>query len=62
MNRSFQTSRYRREDNIKIDLKKEGCCDMDWIHLDRVQWWAEHDNGQSVCIRGTQYFAQLSYY
>jgi hypothetical protein len=32
--------RRRREDNIKMDLRERGWCNMDWIHLaqDRDQW------------------------
>ena len=34
--------RHRWEDNIKIDLQKIGCGDVDWIDLaqDRERWWA----------------------
>jgi hypothetical protein len=37
--RSHRISRCRWEDNIKIDLKKTGCENMNWIHLahDRAQ-------------------------
>jgi hypothetical protein len=33
--------RFRREDNIKVNLKKTGWKSVDWIHLaqDRNQWW-----------------------
>jgi hypothetical protein len=33
--------RRRREDNIKIDIKRAGCVDVNWINLaqDRGQWW-----------------------
>jgi hypothetical protein len=32
--------RHRWEDNIKMNLRKIGCGDMNWIHLtqDRDQW------------------------
>jgi hypothetical protein len=32
--------RRRREDNIKMNLREIGWCDMDWIHLaqDRNHW------------------------
>lgn len=34
--------RHSREDNIKMDLRKKGSKDMNWIHLiqDSVQQWA----------------------
>jgi hypothetical protein len=34
--------RHRGKDNIKMDLKRTGCKDGDWIHLiqDRVLWQA----------------------
>jgi hypothetical protein len=32
MNRLFERSRCRMEDNIKIDNKEERCSDMAWIH------------------------------
>ena len=34
--------RHRWEDNIKLDLQKVGCGDMDWIELaqDRDRWRA----------------------
>jgi hypothetical protein len=34
--------RCRLEDNIKMDLQKVGCVDMDWIELDqdRCRWAA----------------------
>jgi hypothetical protein len=33
--------RCRRDGNIKMDLKRIMCEDVDWIRLaqDRVQWW-----------------------
>jgi hypothetical protein len=32
---------YRREDNIRMDLREMGCESVDWMHLaqDRGQWW-----------------------
>jgi hypothetical protein len=34
--------RRRWEDNVEIDLRGGGCCDVDWIHLaqDKDQWRA----------------------
>jgi len=34
--------RRRWDDNIKMNLQKVGCGDMDWIELarDRDRWWA----------------------
>jgi hypothetical protein len=36
------TTRRRREDNIRMDLREIGWKDVGWIHLvqDRGQWWA----------------------
>jgi hypothetical protein len=33
--------RHRGKDSIKLDLKEDGCEDMNWINLneDRFQWW-----------------------
>jgi len=40
--RPLGNSRYRWEDNIRMDLKAVGYEDMDWIYLvqDSVQWQA----------------------
>ena len=40
--RPLASSRYRWEDNIKMDLQEVGCGVMDWIELakDRDRWWA----------------------
>jgi hypothetical protein len=40
--RSLGRSRRRLEDNIRIDLRKIGWDDVDWMHLaqDRFQWRA----------------------
>jgi ribosome biogenesis protein Nip4 len=40
--RPLERPRRRREDNIKMDLRKIGFVDVDWIHLaqDRDRWRA----------------------
>jgi hypothetical protein len=40
--RQLGRTRYRWEDNIRLDLEEIGCDDVDWIDLaqDRDQWWA----------------------
>jgi hypothetical protein len=40
--RPLRRSRRRREDNIKIHLRKIGLDGANWIRLaqNRVQWWA----------------------
>jgi len=40
--RPLGSLRSRWEGNIKMDLQKVGCGDMDWIELaeDRDRWWA----------------------
>jgi hypothetical protein len=38
--RPLERSRRRWVNNIKIDLRKIGWGDMDWIDLDRNQWRA----------------------
>jgi hypothetical protein len=40
--RPLARSRYRWEDNIKMDLRKKMIDGVNWIQLtqDRVQWWA----------------------
>ena len=32
--------RHRWEDNIKMDLQKEGFGGMDWVKLAQDRWWA----------------------
>jgi hypothetical protein len=41
-NRLLGRPRCRSVNNIKMDLKRDRCCDMDWIDLaqDRDQWRA----------------------
>jgi len=40
--RLFERPRHRWKDNIKMDLQKVGCEDVDWIELaeDRDRWRA----------------------
>jgi hypothetical protein len=40
--RPFGRSRYKWEDNIKMDLQEVGCGGVDWTELvqDRDRWWA----------------------
>jgi hypothetical protein len=35
--------RYKRKDNIKVNLKGTGIEDTNWLHLtkDMVQWWTQ---------------------
>jgi hypothetical protein len=41
-NRPLGRTRFRWEDNIKMNLQEVGCVGMDWIELaqDRDKWWA----------------------
>ena len=40
--RPLEKTRYRWENNIKMDLQEVRCGGMDWIELaqDRDRWWA----------------------
>jgi hypothetical protein len=40
--RPLRTPRNRWEDYIKLDIRKTGFGDVDWIHMaqDRDRWWA----------------------
>jgi hypothetical protein len=40
--RPLGRSRYKLDDNIKIDLEELSRQSVDWAHLaqDKVQWWA----------------------
>jgi hypothetical protein len=40
--RRLRIHRHRREDNIRMNVKKENCEGLGWVELapDRVQWWA----------------------
>jgi hypothetical protein len=39
--RPLERPTYRREDNVKMNLKGKGLEGVEWIHLaqDRDQWW-----------------------
>jgi hypothetical protein len=57
--------RRRWEGNIKMDLKKICCEDIDWIqvvHEGRVVSLSEHDNKPSASIKDVEFLDHLSDY